>query len=565
VLGTQKLFANDDVRISVITAGDTPGLYRNSSGREAIWRRNGRRGAVVYGVGHVGSGDFVLRGGQRIRAGLTCAAGRAIPGAGLSQTWQAAPSRTLCSVTLRLYDTAERRVRDFVPLADGKASLYLCGATVQAPPHIGHVRSGVCFDILVRWLRASGYQTTFCRNVTDIDDKIIRVAAEHAVPWWLVAQRNERAFSRAYDVLGCLPPDVEPRATGHVPEMIVLMRRLVESGHAYPAGGDVYFDVSSYPDYGALSGQRTERMRAADDTENNEAKRSPRDFALWKGAKPGEPTWETPWGPGRPGWHLECSAMATKYLGPTFDIHGGGLDLVFPHNENELAQSRAAGDGFARYWMHNGLVGVAGEKMSKSLGNSLLVDVMVTQVRPVELRYYLGQAHYRSGIEYSREALAEAGAAYRRIEGFVTRAAELVGSTERAGSAAAAPPAAFSAALDDDLGVPQALAVVHEAVHDGNNALAAGDAGQVAAWLAGVRAMLDVLGLDPLAEPWVSRGPDDDLYSVVSALVGVALAQRQAARERKDYAAADAIRDELNAAGVVIEDTPSGPRWELKR
>ena len=501
-------------------------------------------------------------------------------------------------MTLRLYDTAARSVREFFPVVPGKAALYLCGATVQAPPHIGHVRSGVSFDILVRWLRVSGYQTTFCRNVTDIDDKIIRVAEGGEVPWWLVAQRNERAFSRAYDALGCLPPDVEPRATGHVPEMIVLMRRLIEGGHAYPAGGGVYFDISSYPDYGALSGQRPEHMRAADDTEANDAKRDPRDFALWKAAKPGEPAWDTPWGPGRPGWHLECSAMATKYLGPAFDIHGGGLDLVFPHHENELAQSRAAGDGFARYWLHNGLVGVAGEKMSKSLGNSLLVDVMVTQVRPVELRYYLGQAHYRSGIEYSPDALAEAGAAYRRIEGFITRAAEVADPTfpdvavvgaaiageDGAGAdghdvevtgpgdlAAADPataaglPAAFCAALDDDLGVPLALAAVHDAVRDGNNALAAGDLTRVTIRLAEVRAMLDVLGLDPLAEPWASRGPEDDLQQVVSALVSVALVQRQAARERGDYATADTIRDDLHAAGVVIEDTPNGPRWELKR
>jgi cysteinyl-tRNA synthetase len=473
-------------------------------------------------------------------------------------------------VTLRLYDTAARSVREFVPVAAGKASLYLCGATVQAPPHIGHIRSGIGFDILVRWLRATGYQTTFCRNVTDIDDKIIRVAAAEGVHWWLVAQRNERAFSRAYDSLGCLPPDVEPRATGHMPEMISLMRRLIDGGHAYPADCGVYFDISSYPDYGALSGQRPEHMRAADDTETNDAKRDPRDFALWKGAKPGEPAWDTPWGPGRPGWHLECSAMATKYLGPAFDIHGGGLDLVFPHHENELAQSRAAGDGFAQYWLHNGMVALAGEKMSKSLGNSLLVDVMVTQVRPVELRYYLGQAHYRSGIEFSLDALAEAGAAYRRIEGFITRAAELAGPAGPGADGPAAPPAAalpaaFSAALDDDLGVPQALAVLYDAVRDGNNAVAAGDAALAAARRAEVRAMLDVLGLDPLAEPWVSRKPDDDLNSVVSALVSVALAQRQAARERKDYAAADTIRRDLYAAGVLIEDTPNGPRWELKR
>jgi len=476
-------------------------------------------------------------------------------------------------VTLRLYDTAARTVRDFSPVTPGKASLYLCGATVQAPPHIGHIRSGVVFDLLTRWLRASGYQVTFCRNVTDIDDKILRVAAAEGVPWWLVAQRNERAFSRAYAALGCVPPDVEPRATGHVPEMITLMRRLIERDHAYPADGDVYFDVRSYPEYGALSGQRLEHMRAADDTEPNEAKRDPRDFALWKSAKPGEPAWDTPWGPGRPGWHLECSAMATKYLGATFDIHGGGLDLIFPHHENEIAQSRAAGDGFARYWLHNGLVGVAGEKMSKSLGNTLLVDAMVTRVRPVELRYYLGQAHYRSGIEYSAEALDEAVAAYRRIENFVTRAAEVAAdaTTEVRDRPAARPagvgalPTAFVAALDDDLAMPQALAVVHDTVRAGNNALAAGDIGQAAERLADLRAMLGVLGFDPLAEPWASAGPSDDLHAVVSALVGMALSQRQAARERKDYAAADAIRDGLHAAGILIEDTPQGPRWELKR
>ncbi len=480
-------------------------------------------------------------------------------------------------MTLRLYDTAARKVREFSPLVPGKASLYLCGATVQAPPHIGHIRSGVSFDIVVRWLKASGYQVTFCRNVTDIDDKILGVAAAEGIPWWAVAQRNERAFTRAYDVLGCLPPEVEPRATGHVPEMIALMRRLIGSGHAYAAGGDVYFDVSSYPAYGALSGQRPEHMRPADDTDTADAKRDPRDFALWKGAKPGEPAWETPWGPGRPGWHLECSAMATKYLGAGFDIHGGGLDLVFPHHENELAQSRAAGDEFARYWLHNGLVGVAGEKMGKSLGNSLLVDVMVTRVRPVELRYYLGQAHYRSPLEYSEEALAEAGAAYRRIEGFVTRAAELAGQAAPAGAGpeleltweppAGLPefPAAFRAALDDDFGVPQALAAVHEAIHEGNNALSAGDADAVGTCLTSVRAMLGVLGLDPLAQPWATCGAGDDLREVVDALVKAALADRQVARERKDYAAADRIRERLQAAGVLIEDTPDGPRWELKR
>ena len=446
--------------------------------------------------------------------------------------------------------------------------MYLCGATVQAPPHIGHIRSGVVFDILVRWLKASGYQVTFCRNVTDIDDKIIKVAADHGVAWWAVAERNQRAFTRAYDALGCLPPDVEPRATGHVPEMIVLMRRLIDGGHAYAAGGDVYFDVLSYGRYGELSGQRLEHMRPAEDIEGG-AKRDPRDFALWKGAKPGEPSWETPWGPGRPGWHLECSAMSTKYLGPTFDIHGGGLDLVFPHHENELAQSHAAGDGFARYWVHNGLLGLSGEKMSKSLGNSLLVDVMITEVRPADLRYYLGQAHYRSELEYSPEALAEAAAAYRRIENFVIRAGEAsAGGQDGTGLdpgalTAAALPAAFTAAMDDDLNVPKALAVVHEAVTEGNSALAAEDLAGAAKQAANVRAMMAVLGLDPLDEHWAGGG--SELSSVVDALVSVALGQRQAARERKDWDAADAIRDELIAAGIAVEDTPGGSRWELRR
>jgi cysteinyl-tRNA synthetase len=469
-------------------------------------------------------------------------------------------------MTVRLYDTAAREVRTFTPLTPGRASVYLCGATVQAPPHIGHVRSGVDFDILVRWLTASGYQVTFVRNVTDIDDKILRTASAQGVPWWAVAERNQRAFSRAYDALGCLPPDAEPRATGHVPEMIELMRRLIDTGHAYASGGGVYFDVLSYEHYGELSGQRLEHMRAAEDIDES-GKRDPRDFALWKAAKPGEPAWETPWGPGRPGWHLECSAMATKYLGSTFDIHGGGLDLVFPHHENEIAQSRAAGDGFARYWVHNGLLGLSGEKMSKSLGNSLLVDAMIKEVRPAELRYYLGQAHFRSEIDYSPDALAEAAAAYRRIEGFVTRAAEAGPATDPGPAipGAAALPPRFSAAMDDDLGVPQALAVVHEAVTEGNTALAAADIAGAAKHAADVRAMMSVLGLDPLDEHWSGPGGDQGLRPVVDALVGVALRQRQAARDRKDYAAADAIRDGLLAAGIQVEDTPRGPRWELRR
>jgi cysteinyl-tRNA synthetase len=463
-------------------------------------------------------------------------------------------------VSLHIYDTSTRAIREFVPVEAGRASIYLCGATVQAPPHIGHIRSGVNFDVLRRWLARSGYDVTFCRNVTDIDDKIIRVSAEEGVPWFVVAERNQRAFTWAYDILGCLPPTVEPRATGHVPEMITLMERLIERGHAYASGGDVYFDVQSYADrYGSLSNQKVENMRPAADTDDESCKRDPRDFALWKGEKPGEPTWPTPWGPGRPGWHLECSAMVTKYLGPAFDIHGGGIDLIFPHHENEIAQSQAAGDGFARHWMHNGMLKIGAEKMSKSLGNSLLIPDMVQKVRPVELRYYLAAPHYRSSIDYSEEALQEAAAAYQRIEGFVTRAAEVIHDVD----ADAPLPQAFADALDDDLGTPQALAVVHEVVREGNVALSRGDKEAVARLLAETQNMLDVLGLDPRSPQW--RGTGSDLSPVVDALVTVALEQRRAARERKDYAAADAIRDQLSAAGITVEDTPHGPRWELSR
>ncbi|MFB4298245.1 cysteine--tRNA ligase [Actinomadura sp. NTSP31] len=464
-------------------------------------------------------------------------------------------------MSLRLYDTGTRSVRAFEPLEEGRVGMYVCGATPQASPHIGHLRSGVIYDVLLRWLRRSGYQVTFARNVTDVDDKIIAVAAARGVPWFAIAEGNQRVFTQGYDLLGCLPPTIEPRATGHVPEMIVLIRRLIEKGHAYTAAGDVYFDVKSWADhYGELSNQRLENMRPTGDTPNEDAKRDPRDFALWKGAKPGEPSWETPWGDGRPGWHLECSAMATKYLGSAFDIHGGGVDLIFPHHENEIAQSRAAGDGFARYWLHNGLLTVDGEKMSKSVGNVVLLPDLLGKARPAEIRYYLASAHYRSLMDYTDAALAEAVSAYQRIEGFVTRASEVVGAVEPAASV----PAAFASAMDDDLGVPQALATLHETVREGNSALAAGDEGAVRGQLASVRAMADVLGLDPLSEQW-SQAVGDDLRPVVDALVAVALEQRQAARARKDYASADAIRDGLADAGIIVEDTPHGARWELKR
>jgi cysteinyl-tRNA synthetase len=464
-------------------------------------------------------------------------------------------------VTLRFYDTAARTVRDFVPLEPGKASIYLCGATVQAAPHIGHLRSGLNFDILRRWLTYRGYQVTFVRNVTDIDDKILAKSAEAGRPWWAHAAIYEQAFREGYETLGCLPPTIEPRATGHVTEMIELMQVLIDTAHAYAVDGDVYFDVQSFPEYGALSGQRLDAMQAAGDSAGDARKRDPRDFALWKAAKPGEPadaSWPTPWGRGRPGWHLECSAMAGKYLGPTFDIHGGGLDLIFPHHENEIAQSKSAGGDFARYWMHNGWVTLAGEKMSKSLGNTVLVSEMAKQWRPVELRY-LGSAHYRSAIEYSPEALSEAAAGWRRVENFLARAGEEFGEP-----AVVPVPAAFAAAMDDDLSVPAALAVLHERLRHGNSVLGSTEsADQQGARevYAELTAMVDVLGL---SMPGEGSGHSAQWAETVDHLVRLALAQRQAARDRKDYAASDAIRDSLAAAGVVVEDTPAGPRWKLK-
>jgi cysteinyl-tRNA synthetase len=461
-------------------------------------------------------------------------------------------------VSIRLYDTSTRQIRDFRPLVPGCVSIYLCGATVQAAPHIGHIRSNLNFDVMRRWFDHRGYRVTFCRNVTDIDDKVIAKERELGTPWWQLAYANERAFNEGYAALGCLPATVEPRATGHVPEMIEMMRVLIERGHAYASDGNVYFDVRSFPGYLSLSNQSLDNLRQPEG-EGETGKRDARDFALWKSAKPGEPSWETPWGRGRPGWHLECSAMAHKYLGSAFDIHGGGIDLIFPHHENEIAQSKAYGDDFASFWVHNAWVTMSGEKMSKSLGNSVLVSEMVRRWRPIVLRYYLATPHYRSTIEYSEESLREADTAFGRIEGFLQRVIERCGNVE---PAAEVPPA-FAEAMDDDLGVPQAMAVVHTAVRQGNSALTADDKDNAMARLAEVRAMLGVLGLDPLDEMWAGDQVGDDLHGVVDSLVRLVLEQRQAARVRKDFATADAIRDQLGRAGLAVEDTPSGPRWTI--
>lgn len=463
-------------------------------------------------------------------------------------------------MTIRLYDTATREVRDFVPLQEGKAGLYVCGLTVQSEPHVGHVRSAVNFDVLQRWLRHRGFEVTFIRNITDIDDKILAKSAEQGRPWYNLAYAMKIELDKAYAALNVAPPTYEPAATGHIPEMIVLIEQLIERGHAYPAedgSGDVYFDVRSWPSYGELTHQGVDDMEPAADADPR-GKRDPRDFALWKGRKDSEPetaSWPSPWGRGRPGWHIECSAMAGKYLGDAFDIHGGGVDLRFPHHENEQAQSRAAGGAFASYWMHNAWITTAGEKMSKSLGNTLSIPSILERFRGAELRFYVVAAHYRSHVEFSFDALDEAAVGYRRIEAFL----------ERAGVAESGElPETFAAAMDDDLGTPAAVAVLYDTVREGNRQLAAGE--DATATAGAVAAMLDVLGVHPADPAWAGTAGSDTeerLTAAVDALVAGLLEERTQARADKDWARADAIRDRIKSAGIEVTDTPDGPTWTV--
>ena len=452
---------------------------------------------------------------------------------------------------LNLYDTQTRSVSAFKSLKPKQVGIYLCGATVQAPPHIGHIRSGVNFDILRRWLIASGYEVTFVRNVTDIDDKILHKAVHEEIPWWAVAMKYERAFTDAYNALNVLPPTYEPRATGHITQMVQLMEKLIANGHAYaPGNGDVYLEVRKLKEYLTLSNQKLDDLQSADDADLT-YKKDPRDFALWKAAKPGDPSWPTPWGDGRPGWHLECSAMAHAYLGEAFDIHGGGLDLIFPHHENEIAQSQAAGYQFANTWMHNAWVTTSGEKMSKSLGNSLQVQEILKKVRSIELRWYLGSAHYRSMLEFSFEALEESATAFRRIEAFLSRAKSLLGQDPEILIADE-----FAKAMNDDLAVPQALAFISESMRIGNSS--ADDKKIIAKTAGEIRGALSILGCDP-ADPVFATNKSND--AAMDGLIKLSLEQREAARARKDFAGADAIRDQIASLGIVVEDTPNGPRW----
>jgi cysteinyl-tRNA synthetase len=468
---------------------------------------------------------------------------------------------------MRLYDSKAQTLRDFLPIVPGQVGIYVCGPTVQSSPHIGHLRSALVYDQLRRWLSYRGNDVTFVRNVTDIDDKILINAQGTSEQWWALAYRFELEFTAGYQRLGILAPTYEPRATASVHEMQDIVVRLIDNGHAYPAedgSGDVYFDTRSWPAYGELTRQHLDNMEAAADADPR-GKRDPRDFALWKGHKTDEPAssaWASPWGAGRPGWHIECSAMAARYLGPQFDIHGGGLDLRFPHHENELAQSTAAGDAFANFWVHNGLVNTNGQKMSKSLGNSVFAAELLDQARAIVVRYYLGAAHYRSTLDYHEGSLAEAEAALERIESFLDRADRRLADTRFAGSGVEIVPEAFAEAMDDDLAVPQALGVLHDTVRAGNAALDAEDLHAAAAARGQVLAMSEVLGINPLSPGW-AVSTDEPAMVALTALVERLLDDRETARQSRDYAAADRIRDELVAAGITIEDTPSGAHWSF--
>ena len=463
-------------------------------------------------------------------------------------------------MSIRLFDSMKRDVVDFVPLVPGSVSMYVCGPTVQSEPHIGHLRSALVYDLWWRWFEYRGYDVTQVRNVTDIDDKILEKSAESGEKWWALAHRVENAFRQQAETLRIRTPHNEPRATGDIPAMVELIQTLVDSSHAYIAGdgsGDVYFDVSSWPSYGELTRQSPDDMESGESASHQ--KRSPHDFALWKGHKPGEPetaSWPAPWGAGRPGWHIECSAMATRYLGSEFDLHGGGLDLRFPHHENELAQARAAGHLFARHWLHNALVLVNGQKMSKSLGNSIYAADWLAQARPIVARYGLIGAHYRSDLDIHDGFLAEASAAFTRIEGFLDRTRHLASGVQ-------APPVAFCQAMDDDLATPAALAILHEKVRAGNQAVDSGDDTSIAELRGAVVSMLDVLGVNPEAAEWAADPGGTGESEALRRLVEHTIARRAQARADKDFALSDVLRDTLVDAGITVEDGPDGTTWRI--
>ena len=458
---------------------------------------------------------------------------------------------------MKLYDSYSRSLRDFVPLRNDEVSMYLCGATVQGSPHIGHMRSTIVFDVLRRYFEYKNLKVLFVRNVTDIDDKILHNAGHEDISWWELAAKYEKEFSQAYEDLGNIVPSIEPRATGHIPQMIEMIEQLIEKNYAYVAEGSVWFAVKSFKDYGKLSGQKVEEMLAAQDLDKG--KKDSHDFALWKKSKEGEPFWNSPWGQGRPGWHIECSAMAQTYLGEKFDIHGGGLDLQFPHHENEIAQSKASGNEFANFWVHNYWVTQSGEKMSKSLGNSLKVKEVITRFRPIDVRFYLLSAHYRSNLEFSDQALSEAATAFSRIEQFVIRASEKTKNNELNLKF----PQEFIQAIEDDLATPLTISIIHEYVTKGNTALTNNES-KLVDILNEVRSMLYLLGLDPMSSNWNSQSSNQEKQAL-DKLISELLNKRNQARANKDFALADSMRDALKNAGILIEDGADGSRWTIEK
>ena len=473
-------------------------------------------------------------------------------------------------MTLQLFDSRSQSLRELKPIKAGEVGIYLCGPTVQAAPHLGHLRSALVYDQLRRWLEASGLKVNLIRNITDIDDKVLVNAKAENRKWWELAFFYEQLFSAAYKKLDILSPSYEPRATANINEMIELIQSLIEKGHAYQVEGsaDVYFSASSWKDYGELTNQKSDDL--VDDSEAEaRGKKHPRDFALWKSHKDSEPedaSWDSPFGKGRPGWHIECSAMSVKYLGTQFDIHGGGLDLRFPHHENELAQSRAAGHAFANFWLHNGLVNVAGAKMSKSLGNSILASDVLTDSNALALRYYLGSAQYRSVLDYNEGVLEEAEAAIERIGTFLQRAIRRLTDTkflDQLDLSKPSFPEKFTQAMNDDLNIPAALAVLHESVRDGNSSLDEELLQEAANAYAEVLAMVDVLNINPEASLWKRSGFAEEAMGALDGLVQSLIAQRNQARENKDFETSDRIRDQLKAVGVVLEDSADSTHWSL--